>query len=222
MAPSTTLARIPPVPAAPSRSGTFVAPGSSTHPLPCDGLTTPEEAYGSADGRRVREDELERSGRRGYVGDGAAERVEGDARLDQSGRCGGAFDGIDHGRRTRTQSSGHARGSPRKRVRRRVLVARELFDQLESQLPEDPAPGLPSQTQFIARDLLFALRAFEGTLGPASPPRRPGRLSRPDRRRAAVPAFGIVGRLRQDDTIELFRIPIDTTWPADPDEPEDG
>jgi len=106
-------------------------------------------------------------------------------------------------------------------VRRRVLVARELFDQLEAQLPEDPGRGLPSQTQFIARDLLFALRTFEEQWD-----QLPRLADRDDFRvliaaGRLIPAFSIVGRLREDETVELIRITLDTETRVDPDEPDD-
>jgi hypothetical protein len=107
-------------------------------------------------------------------------------------------------------------------VRRRVLVARELFDQLESQLPEDPAPGLTSQSQFIARDLLFALRAFEENWDQLPSLAGQDNFHVLIAAGRLVPAFSIVGQLRDDETVELIRITIDTESPVDPDEPGDS
>lgn len=105
-------------------------------------------------------------------------------------------------------------------VRRRVLVDSELFLQLEAQLPEDPTDDLPSQAQFIGRDLVLAATAFEHEWDdlPALP--GAGDLRVLITNGVLVHGFSVVGQLQPDGSVLLVRISVQPYPPdglIDPD-----
>lgn len=105
--------------------------------------------------------------------------------------------------------------------RRHVRVDHELFLQLEVLLPEEPTDDLPSQGQFISRDLVLALAEVEERWDELPAVSPDGSLRTLIARGVLVYALSIVGHEQPDRSIVLLRITIQPHPPAniiDPDE----
>lgn len=107
-------------------------------------------------------------------------------------------------------------------MRRRVLVAADLFRRIEALLPEEPINGVPSRVQFIERDLLAAFDVFQDRWEEL-PPIYPGREDYRELIGAGelVYSMVIIGRLRADGAVELIDVDVDMMPPIDPDHSED-
>ena len=106
-------------------------------------------------------------------------------------------------------------------MRRRVVVDSELFLQLEAQLPDEPTDTLPSQAQFIARDLALAFTRFESGWEDLPAITADGTARLLVTRGVLVYVLSIVGVQLPDGTVSLVRINVDPYPPAgliDPDE----
>jgi hypothetical protein len=107
-------------------------------------------------------------------------------------------------------------------VRRRVLVAADLFHRIEELLPEEPSRGLPSRAQFIERDLMAAFDVFQDRWDQL-PPIYPGREDYRELIGAGALVYSVVfiGRLRTDGAIELLDLDIDPLPPTGLEEADD-
>lgn len=104
--------------------------------------------------------------------------------------------------------------------RRHVRVDHELFLQLEGLLPEEPTHDLPSQGQFISRDLMLALDDIEERWDELPAVTPDGSLRTLIARGVLVYALSIVGQEQPDRSVLLLRITIQPHPPEDTDPDE--
>ncbi len=106
-------------------------------------------------------------------------------------------------------------------ARRDVRLTREFFIDLDRQLPGQRGPGgQPSRTDFQTHDLLLILDRF-ATGWDELPLLIPGRKDYRVLITAGVlvAVLAVEGQLAPDGAIELVRLSIDTSWPADDPDP---